>query len=159
VGDRLPRSSRATHPFVIAPGPRPRKMGLLHVAPFSPARDSAMTPDRRQFLSAGGAAVAGLLTNQVALADVTEDARKFIADHETNVKPLEIRASIAWWDANITGKDDDFKKKEEAQNKIDAALSDKATFGRLKAIKEARDKGELADPLLARQIDLLYLAY
>src|SRR5262249_45104719 len=117
------------------------------------------TPDRRQFLSAGGAAVAGLLTNQVALADVTEDARKFIADHETNVKPLEIRASIAWWDANITGKDDDFKKKEEAQNKIDAALSDKATFGRLKAIKEARDKGELADPLLARQIDLLYLAY
>ncbi|HJZ57750.1 MAG TPA: M2 family metallopeptidase [Gemmataceae bacterium] len=103
--------------------------------------------------------MAGLLTNQVALADVTEDARKFIADHETNVKPLEIRASIAWWDANITGKDDDFKKKEEAQNKIDAALSDKATFGRLKAIKEARDKGELADPLLARQIDLLYLAY
>ncbi|MDB5312286.1 MAG: peptidase [Gemmataceae bacterium] len=118
-----------------------------------------MTPDRRSFLLAGGAAVAGLLTPDTASADPADDAKKFIADHEAKVKPLEVRAGIAWWNANISGRDEDFKKKEEAQNEIDAALSDKPTFARLKAIKEARDKGGALDPLLGRQIDLLYLAY
>src|SRR5437588_8542639 len=118
-----------------------------------------MTPDRRQFLSAGGAAVAGLLANQGVAADATDDAKKFVEEHEKKVKPLEIEAGIAWWNANITGRDADFKRKEEAQNRIDAALSDKPTFARLKAIKEARDAGELKDPVLVREIDLLYLAY
>ena len=118
-----------------------------------------MTPDRRSFLLAGGATVAGLLTPDSALADAAGDAKKFIADHEDRIKPLETAAGIAWWNANISGKDEDFKKKEEAQNKIDAALSEKPTFAKLKALKEAGDKGELKDPLVARQIDLLYLGY
>ena len=118
-----------------------------------------MSPDRRQFLSAGGATVAGLLTTAVASADPADDAQAFIKDHEARVKPLEVEAGIAWWNANITGRDADFKKKEDAQNKIDAALSDKAAFAKLKAVKEARDKGMLKDPVLARQIDLLYLGY
>jgi peptidyl-dipeptidase A len=118
-----------------------------------------MSFDRRQFLTAGGATVAGLLSNEVSLADAADDARKFIAEHEAGVKPLEIEAGIAWWNANITGRDADFKKKEDAQNKIDAALSNKAAFDRLKAVKQARDKGEIKDALVARQIDLLYLGY
>jgi len=118
-----------------------------------------MTPDRRSFLLAGGATVAGLLTPDSALADAAGDAKKFIADHEDRIKPLETAAGIAWWNANISGKDEDFKKKEEAQNKIDAALSEKPTFAKLKALKEAGDRGELKDPLVARQIDLLYLGY
>lgn len=118
-----------------------------------------MTPDRRSFLIAGGSALAGLLTPETAVADASDDAKKFIAEHEDKVRPLDIAAGLAWWNANISGKDEDFKKKEEAQNKIDAALSDKATFARLKAIKAARDKGELKDPIVAREIDLLYLAY
>lgn len=118
-----------------------------------------MTPDRRSFLLAGGATVAGLLTPDAAIADAADDAKKFIAEHEQNVRPLEIAAALAWWQANITGKDEDFKKKEEAQNRIDAALSNKETFAKLKAVKEARDKDQLKEPLLARQIDLLYLAY
>ncbi len=69
------------------------------------------------------------------------------------------RAGIAWWNANTTGKDEDFKKKEEAQNKIDAALSDTKTFAALKALKAAADKGEIDDPVVARQIDVLYLQY
>ena len=118
-----------------------------------------MNTDRRSFLVAGGAAVAGLLTPDGAAASAADDAKAFVADHEARMKPLEVESNIAWWNANTTGRDADFKKKEEAQNKIDAALSDKPTFDKLKAIKAARDKGELKDPLLARQIDLLYLAY
>ncbi|HXD87795.1 MAG TPA: M2 family metallopeptidase [Urbifossiella sp.] len=103
--------------------------------------------------------MAATLTPESARADANGDAAKFIADHERTVKPLEVQAGIAWWNANISGKDDDFKKKEDAQNAIDAALSNPETFARLKALKQSSDKKEISDPLVARQIDLLYLAY
>ena len=94
----------------------------------------------------------------VSLADPasTDRARKFLANHELKMRPLEIAAGIAWWEANISGKDEDFKKKEDAQNRIDAALADPKTFAEVKAIKEA---GKIDDPVLARAIDVLYLAY
>lgn len=122
-----------------------------------------MTTDRRSFLLSGGATVAGLLSPRADAADQPADptaaAKEFIAAHEHKMKPLDVIAGIAWWDANITGKDEDFKKKEEAQNKIDAALSDVKRFEVLKGIKAARDKGKIADPILARQVDVLYLMY
>ena len=118
-----------------------------------------MSTDRRNFLLAGGAAVAGLVTPNAAHADPADDARKFIADHEARVKPLEVRAGLAWWRANISGSEADFKLKEESQNQIDAALSDRAAFDRLKALKTAKDAGQLSDPILARQVTLLFLAY
>ncbi len=119
-----------------------------------------MTPDRRKFLLAGGTAVAGLLTPDAArAADATDKAKAFVAAHEAKVKPLEVVSALAWWNANTSGKDDDFKKKEDAQNKVDAALADKDAFFELKALKEAKDKGEIADKLVARSVDVLYLQY
>jgi peptidyl-dipeptidase A len=88
--------------------------------------------------------------------DSTARAKKFVADHEKKIRPLEIAAGEAWWIANISGKDEDFKKKEDTQNKIDAALSDPETFKELKAIKE---RGKIDDPIIARAIEVLYLAY
>ncbi len=69
-------------------------------------------------------------------------ARAFIAEHERTVRPLERAAALAWWNANVSGRDQDFKAKEDAQNRLDAALADPAKFDRLKAIKAAK----LADP-------------
>ncbi|MBI4405271.1 MAG: M3 family oligoendopeptidase [Deltaproteobacteria bacterium] len=83
-------------------------------------------------------------------------ASAFIQKHEAVIRPLEKQANLAWWDANITGKDEDFKKKEESQNKIDAILSDRKSFSEIEAIKK---DGQVADKLLKRQIDLVYLAY
>src|SRR5262245_7511457 len=82
-------------------------------------------------------------------------ARRFIAEHEDKIRPLERAVSMAWWEANITGKDEDFKTKEDAQNRLDLALSDTKRFAELKGVKEAGVK----DPLLARQIEVLYLYY
>ena len=119
--------------------------------------------DRRTFLLTGGAAVAGLLTTKVSAqeqpADPTAAAKDFISAHETKMKPLDLTANIAWWKANISGKDEDFQKKEEAQNKIDAALSDTKPFANLKGIKAAADDGNIKDDLIKRQVDLLYLMY
>ena len=104
-------------------------------------------------------AVASVWFMGVALGSGMDDpdtrARAFVAAHESTVKPLEISANLAWWKANVSGKDEDFKAKEEAQNQFDAALSDRARFAELKALHSA----EIKDALLRRQIQLLYLQY
>lgn len=94
-----------------------------------------------------------------ASPEATERAKKFIAGHDTRLRPLDVAASLAWWNANISGKDEDFKKKEETQNRIDETLANKENFAELKAIKQLRDKGEVDDKVTARAIDVLYLMY
>src|SRR6266851_6053441 len=92
----------------------------------------------------------------LAASPATVRAQKFIDVHVAKLRPLEIRAGQAWWDANVSGKDEDFKRKEEAQNRIDEALADAAAFKELQAIKA---DGGTDDRIVARQIEVLYLAY
>lgn len=87
--------------------------------------------------------------------DLDARASGFIAAHESIIKPLEKSANIAWWNANISGKDEDFKAKEDAQNKLDAALADRGRFAEVKALHGTKIK----DPILRREIDVLYLQY
>src|SRR5688500_4437134 len=105
--------------------------------------------------------IGGLLVSVAAPAAAdpaaTARAKKFVAAHVEKVRPLEVASNKAWWDANISGKDEDFKKKEEAQNRVDAALADKEAFAELKAIREAKDNGGIDDPVLARTVQVLYL--
>src|SRR5262245_27047404 len=70
--------------------------------------------------------------------ETTERARKFVKGHDARIRPLDVAANLAWWEANTTGSAEAFKKKEEAQNRIDAALADRATFAELKAVRENR---------------------
>jgi peptidyl-dipeptidase A len=105
--------------------------------------------------------IGGLLLASAAPAladpDTTDRAKKFVAAHEAKFRPLDVAANKAWWGANTSGKGEDFKRKEEAQNAIDAALADKAAFADLKALHAAR--GKIDDKVLAREIDVLYLMY
>ncbi|MHB1557840.1 MAG: M2 family metallopeptidase [Isosphaeraceae bacterium] len=84
-----------------------------------------------------------------------DEARRFIQEHEQSVRPLEIQAALTWWNANVTGRDADFQAKEEAQNRLDAALADRGRFAQLKALKDRPIK----DPILAREVAVLYLQY
>jgi peptidyl-dipeptidase A len=95
-------------------------------------------------------------TTASASPETTDKARQFVDKFQTLIRPLDIAANRAWWDANITGKDEDFKHKEEAQNKIDAALADKNAFAEVKALKE---NGGIDDPVLKRAVSVIYLAY
>jgi peptidyl-dipeptidase A len=83
-------------------------------------------------------------------------AQALVDQHLKIVRPLEYKANLAWWNANTTGSDAEFKRKEEAQNELDAALADKERF---EAIKKFDQQGRIADPFLKRQIHLLYLQY
>jgi peptidyl-dipeptidase A len=82
-------------------------------------------------------------------------ALAFVQEHEKTVRPLEREVALAWWNANVTGRAEDFKAKEDAQNRLDSALSDKARFARIKEI----DAAKIPDAQLAREIKLLYLLY
>jgi peptidyl-dipeptidase A len=90
-------------------------------------------------------------------ADLTKRARDFVAGHEKRIRPLDVAGNEAWWQANTTGSAEAFKKKIEAQNKIDEALSDRKQFAELKALKDGRAKIE--DEVTRRAIDVLYLLY
>jgi peptidyl-dipeptidase A len=93
----------------------------------------------------------------LASPEVTKRAREFVKDHETRLRPLDVAANLAWWKANLSGKDEDFAKKEETQNRIDAVLSDPKVFAQLRELK--KDRAQIDDKVLARAIDVLYLLY
>jgi peptidyl-dipeptidase A len=97
------------------------------------------------------------LPRAVAAPETTERAKQFVKDHETRLRPLDVAANQAWWDANISGKDEDFNRKIETQNRIDAALSDAKVFAEIKALKNKRD--DIDDPTMRRAVDVLYLLY
>ncbi|HEU5312094.1 MAG TPA: M2 family metallopeptidase, partial [Candidatus Eisenbacteria bacterium] len=77
--------------------------------------------------------------------------------HEREIRPLEKAVALAWWEANTTGKDEAFAKKEEAQNRLDAALAEKPRFRELEEAAATLGPAAPVDPLLARQIAILRL--
>ena len=87
--------------------------------------------------------------------DNDAQARRFIKTHEETVRPLEIEVSRCWWDANVSGKDEDYKKKEEAETRLELLLSRPEPFAELKAIHSR----PIANALAARQIAILYREY
>jgi peptidyl-dipeptidase A len=84
-------------------------------------------------------------------------AEAFIARHLKEIAPLEKAVNLAWWDANVSGRDEDFQKKEDAQNRLDQALSDTGRFAELKSVRDSLSPS--APPLVRRQIQVLYLQY
>jgi peptidyl-dipeptidase A len=84
----------------------------------------------------------------------TKKAKEFIDAFTKKIRPLDVTANRAWWDAMMTGDKNAFKRKEDAQNKLDALLADKTQFAELKTLKEA---GKIDDPVTKRAIDIIYL--
>jgi len=82
-----------------------------------------------------------------------EAARALIADYEKRIRPIEVEVNRRWWDANVTGSDDAYQRKQDAENRLDDALADRDRFQRLKTCDTAAIDG----PLIARQVRLLYL--
>lgn len=80
----------------------------------------------------------------------------FIKKHDSLVIPLSKELNLAYWNASITGKEEDFKKAEALNLQMMAILSDSTSLAVLKEIKVS---GLIADTLLNRQLDVLYRAY
>ena len=80
-------------------------------------------------------------------------ARRFIQEHERAIRPLEIEVGRLWWEASTSGSDEAYRKKQEAETRLDLRLADRGRFSELTAIRGR----PIRDPLLARQIAVLYL--
>lgn len=97
---------------------------------------------------------------QSAERDPLGAARQFIANYENTVRPLEIAQQTAEWNADVTGTEAAFKAKEEAQNRLDAALSDPTRIGALKQIRDGlKNSKQAVDSVVGREIEVLYLTY
>lgn len=82
--------------------------------------------------------------------------KEFIANYESRLKPLYIEANLAYWDASISGKAEDWSRAEEAQLKLTDLHASKEDFATLKEIKES---GAVKDAIWVRQLNELYNSY
>lgn len=96
---------------------------------------------------------------RAATPEPLERAKAFIKWYDETIRPLHIAENKAYWVANNTGKDADYAIKERASNATDHAMSNAKRFAEIKAIKADVDAGRVKDPAVARQIELLYLAF
>ena len=82
--------------------------------------------------------------------------KTFIRSHVEKIKPIEKEAALAYWNASITGKEEDYEKSGALELKLRQIYSNSDDFNTLKEYKES---GQIKNPLLARQLDVLYNAY
>jgi peptidyl-dipeptidase A len=82
--------------------------------------------------------------------------KEFISVFEPKIILLEKEANLASWNANITGTSEDWAKSEKASFELKKIFTDIAAFSELKELKES---GYVKDPLLARQLELIYNSY
>ncbi len=82
--------------------------------------------------------------------------REFISAYEAKIIPLYRENALASWEANINGTDEAWARSEKATIEYVSFFVDPVAFAGLKEMKES---GMLKDPLLARQLELLYNSY
>ncbi len=83
------------------------------------------------------------------------EAADLIKDVVAKIEPALKEYSLASWKATTTGKKEWYKRYGDEEIAFRKILSDKKTFEKIKELKKAK----IADPLLNRQIDLIYLDY
>ena len=80
----------------------------------------------------------------------------FIERFDSIVQPLTKEASLAYWNASLSGKDEDWKKSEDLNIELTKVFSNKEDFAILKKIKES---DAITDELLKRQLEVMYNSY
>lgn len=94
-------------------------------------------------------------TAQTQDSSTDRRAVDFIDWYLREIRPLEIETNRLWWEANTTGDDSAYERKEQAENNFNKALADRQRFAQLESIRAA----QVTDGRLRRQIELLYLAF
>lgn len=89
-------------------------------------------------------------------AEVEAKLKTFIQKHVARVAPLEKEQNLAFWSATTTGKKESYDLSSQKELEIRKAYSDPEAF---KFLKEVKAGGKVKDPLLQRQLTVLYLAF
>lgn len=83
-------------------------------------------------------------------------ARRFINEHVAKIRSLQKDANLAYWEAAISGQGTAYDRYSQLELQVRQIYSDQEDFTFLKKMTE---QGGLTDPLLARQIEVLYYSY
>jgi peptidyl-dipeptidase A len=94
--------------------------------------------------------LAGCNTKQ---AKMKQELTDFIRKHDSVIIPLSKDANLAYWNAAVSGKPEDWKKAEDLQLELVKLFANKESLAKLEEIKVS---GLISDTLLARQLDVLY---
>jgi len=100
--------------------------------------------------------VISFFTGCVKKEDMTEEFKRFIKDYEAKAVPLFTEANTAYFNATISGKEEDYKKAADLQVQLSKIYASKADFAKLKRFK---DSNTIQDELLNRQLIKIYNAY
>jgi len=82
-----------------------------------------------------------------------KELKALIDTLEVKAKPVETGAALAYFNAAVTGKDEEYKKSSEFNIQMSKIYQDTVVFARLREIKES---GKIKDSLLTRQLNILY---
>ncbi len=85
-----------------------------------------------------------------------QNVNQFIQDHVATVKPLMREANLAYWQAATSGDKEAYERYAELELKIRQVYSDSTDF---KILEQFKQSETIEDPLLTRQIEVLYNSY
>lgn len=88
--------------------------------------------------------------------NMEQEFRDFITKFESIVKPLQVEAYTAYWNASISGNNEDYALAEKYQVQLNNHFTNKEDFELLKKFK---NEGNIQDTLLQRQLEVLYNTY
>ncbi len=89
-------------------------------------------------------------------ANMEKDLKEFIKSFEDKYIPLYKESNLAYWNAAISGKKEDFDKVNELQNKVTEIFSNKDSYNKLVSMRQS---GGINDPILKRELEVLYLRF
>lgn len=84
------------------------------------------------------------------------DFRNFVISYENKVIQLTNETGLAYFVASISGKDGDYAKASEKELELTKIYTSKEDFAKLSGFKNS---GCVTDPILKRELDLIYLSY
>lgn len=88
--------------------------------------------------------------------DMTKSFNDFLQGYQSKVIPLSKELNLTYFGATTTGDTALYKKMEELEIKLSKVYADEKEF---KFLKEAKNSKKITDPILARQLKLIYNAY
>jgi len=85
-----------------------------------------------------------------------QELSSFITAHLEKVEPLYAQLTHTYWNACLTGDEAAYEQYADLELRMRTIYSNREDFAQLKRLRES---GTVRDPLLARQLDILYDSY
>lgn len=85
-----------------------------------------------------------------------DDFKSFVAEYEAKIIPLVRDGVLASYAASVSGDDADYQRSNDLNLEYANYYSNPELYARVKAFREG---GQVTDPILKRELDLLYLQF